>query len=175
MRPQLVNTDMETPWEEIHVSRWTEFDTIVKGLRHREWLFRGHHSSEYRLETSLYRLFQDLQPILVAHYGSPRTFAKDKHEKLLIKRFQANAHLHTLHLPQVRETLEWLAIMQHHGAPTRLLDVTLSPHIATYFALDSGHGDSAVFAFNHARLKAIDEDVFEGKKLVVPVKQTVPY
>jgi hypothetical protein len=38
--------------------------------------------------------------------------------------------------------------MQHHGAPTRLLDFTYSIYVATYFATEAADGDSAVWAFD---------------------------
>ena len=36
--------------------------------------------------------------------------------------------------------------MQHHGAPTRLLDFTYSPYVASYFALENTRSDCAVWA-----------------------------
>jgi hypothetical protein len=48
--------------------------------------------------------------------------------------------------PAEDETLEWLALMQHHGAPTRLLDFTWSPYVAAFFALERATADAAIWA-----------------------------
>ena len=42
--------------------------------------------------------------------------------------------------------------MQHYGAPTRLLDWTLSPWVAAYFAVSDLQDDGEIWAFNQAQL-----------------------
>lgn len=59
--------------------------------------------------------------------------------------------------------------MQHYGAPTRILDVTLSPHIATYFAMESGYKDSVIFAFDHVALTLKGEDSKDMRREILSV------
>ena len=45
--------------------------------------------------------------------------------------------------------IDLLALLQHYGIPTRLLDVTLNPLVALYFATSNNKEDGEVFAFKY--------------------------
>lgn len=69
-------------------------------------------------------------------------------EVKLVREFARKAHLHLApsELPAPDDTLEWLSLMQHHGAPTRLVDWTYSLPVALFFA----HGVVVEAVLDHA-------------------------
>lgn len=87
------------------------------------WVFRGHNCSSYELEPSIER----------AAKGKGEWAAL---ESMVLDEFQAKARMH-MDLSDWRsnDRLSWLALMQHYGIPTRLLDFTYSPYVALYFAI----------------------------------------
>jgi hypothetical protein len=53
--------------------------------------------------------------------------------------------------------------MQHHGAPTRLLDFSWSPYVAAFFALEAATKDSAVWAVNSGDMKSYAFGPYTGE------------
>jgi FRG domain-containing protein len=95
------------------------------GQDKQNYIYRGQPSG-FPLTTSLERACAD--------FGIDLSTALSL-ERQLLREFKRRAHHYLQHVPGEGNTIEWLALMQHHGAPSRLLDWTYSLPVATYFAL----------------------------------------
>jgi len=109
-------------WTEQIVWSCTDQDLALES----PW-FRGVASSDFKLTPSLYR----------SEVGKEITSDAD-----------LRAEFKRRGLPLVaerppRDDWEWYFLMQHYGAPTRLLDWTDSALVALYFAITSSGGDGA--------------------------------
>jgi len=115
---------------------------ILRSFHEAGYLFRGHEDVDYRLVTTIDR-----------HGGN----FKWQRERFLMREFSRRVH-HYLPLESIpNTTLELLALMQHYGAPTRLLDFTKSPFIALYFAVKDVlmDKDAAVWALMPHNIRTI--------------------
>ena len=94
------------------------------GLGETSWIFRGSKSSQYRLEPKVER-----------QRGCNLEWPALESKILLEFRSRARMFFNASEVPEPSDRLGWLALMQHYGIATRLLDFTFSPYVALYFAL----------------------------------------
>lgn len=121
----------------IPLSRWSEFVEHADALE--GWAFRGHVDASWPLFPSLTRRLQQF---------SPEQRLWPLREVRAMRVFRRKAHIHLADRSALDDDLRCLALMQHHGAATRLLDFTKSPFVAAFFALESADMDVAVYALN---------------------------
>ncbi|MCW7539449.1 FRG domain-containing protein [Aquabacterium sp. A7-Y] len=121
--------------ETIFIDKWDDYVHIVRELD--GWAFRGQQRTEWPLYSSLSRHLLSFVP---------DTSLWRSREERAIRIFRRKAHNYISDARSLDDELRCLAMIQHHGGPTRLLDFTKSPFVAAFFALEAASGDSAVFA-----------------------------
>jgi len=127
------------PYEVLRLESWADFLQAVTDSPYSDWAFRGQADERWPLESKLSRYFSSFRVDL-------RMWSEQ--EERILRIFKRKAHLFLNTPPDADDEFQWLALMQHHGAPTRLLDFTWSPYVAAFFALEEATGDAAVWALN---------------------------
>jgi len=132
-------------YKQYRLESWDAFLKIISDPPYSNWAFRGHRKVEWPLASALSRYFR-------AFRIDPRAWSNQ--EGRILRIFKRKAHQFLAQPPAHDDDFQWLALMQHHGAPTRLLDFTWSPYVAAFFALERATGDAAVWALNPADISA---------------------
>ena len=118
----------------ITVDHFDKFEEAICKMEYRYWVFRGHGNIDWRIEPTLARYYR-------SHQHNIKTASFYPREGDSVEKFRKSAHLYLHHLPADKDWLSWLAVMQHFGAPTRLIDFTFSPYAALFFALEKSTSD----------------------------------
>jgi hypothetical protein len=121
---------------EKEIKTWEDFLRLPH-LSEDTWIYRG-QSEDWPLKTSLERA---CERSIIELKDAPSL------ERSLVTNFRRRYDGHDQQFV-LSDTLYCLALMQHHGAPTRLLDWTYSPYVAFYFALEFSFGSSVVWCVN---------------------------
>ncbi len=155
--------------DEVRINNWNELNEHLyagawqeaMGRFRSPFAFRGMSHVERDLTSSLIRL----------------GVSYEKQEGHMLRNFRKYAHPDN---PFTDSIWNWLALAQHHGLPTRLLDWTYSPFVAMHFATDeftNAQADSVIWRIDFVSanrllpdgLKAILEeegaDVFTAEML----------
>ena len=127
------------PFAEFRLSSWEQFLERITDSPYSNWAFRGQREQQWPLFSGLSRYLRSFQV-------DPRAWPDQ--EARILRIFKRKAHQFLTPRPEPGDDLQWLALMQHHGAPTRLLDFTWSPYVAAFFALERATGEAAVWALN---------------------------
>ena len=129
--------------EEIRVASWSELQEALYadswhadlGRFRSDFAYRGRNDAAEDLATSLLRLGGDARAV----------------ESHLLRNFRKYARSEAVPADSI---WNWLALAQHHGLPTRLLDWTYSPYVALHFVtanLDRYDEDGVVWCADYVQ------------------------
>jgi hypothetical protein len=141
--------------ERIRICSYTAFlSVITTRFDTQQWAFRGQSNADWDLSPSLERALQakrELQKVSII---------EEAEESDLLTQFKRRASHYLSDTPAEDDDLEWLALMQHHGAPTRLLDWTRSPYVGLFFAIEEAElgQPAALWAVHTGALERDAED-----------------
>jgi hypothetical protein len=151
-----MSTAESIPYSVHRVESWDEYLRLITDSPYENWAFRGQRDATRPL-------FSLLSRYLLEHRIARPVWAAQ--EERILRIFKRKAVNFLDHVPERDDDLQWLALMQDHGAPTRLLDFTWSPYVAAFFALHNATTEAAIWACNPfeigniKRVKKMDPEI----------------
>lgn len=147
--------------------------------------FRGESSNKYKLLPSIFR-DQIQKKWNIKSYDLQTDYGQIQLERDILLEFYENANRHGLAIPDVKDKLQkelnyWpdkdiiplIALAQHYGTPTRLLDWSYDYKVALYFAA-IGACKKKKTQKDYMILWALKKNAFENSREEDVLQKTVP-
>lgn len=145
------------------VDSWAGLAHLIEKCSTGEWIFRGVTDCEHRLIPKIGRPESRKDPAT----GKPIPYSRNN-ERIMLEEFERTARPYFSIEPH--GMLELMAIGQHHGLPTRLLDWSESPLVAASFAAEragTGKNPPAIYAAKGIPVLQGTEDPFKVKTVSI--------
>lgn len=126
---------------EIEISEWNDFFKIDESFI-KNYIFRGQSDKNWILSSSLERLLNRLHPDFIDNYLVP------SQENEMLNEFKWKSKLFNINSIDESNNIEWLSLMQHYGAATRLIDFTDSFYISLFMAVFESSTDATIWCIN---------------------------
>jgi hypothetical protein len=163
--PELTTPGAYFERHEVVVDSFDELNTSIALLTQKNprlrLVWRGQQRAEWGMHNGLYRALMSRNGVIAPEMTPddaqpyPEEDEVREAEKRILDIARSRWRFDNI------SALELFARIQHHGAPTRLIDVTRNPYIAAWFAVEQSDAhdqhDARLFAISTAPLLQLDE------------------
>ncbi len=120
---------------------------LVNDMENLNYYFRGQADASWRLSSTMERA--------CGLFNGRLRSGIEPNEKKILQEFREYAKNNPGRYPKCNldDDLECLAVLQHHGTPTRLIDFTESFLTALFFAMENASNIAAVWCLNHDKMQ----------------------
>lgn len=158
---------------EIYCESWRGFSNLINSylFEFAGYVYRGHSSKDWELLPTLDRLVESEDSWVSAEEPCVRQWHLDNFKYSVRGRRGTNP-------PKLEQETDWWALGQHYGLATPLLDWTLSPFVAAFFAFEEASVELSehcvVYALSKPSVMEKNSELSEQSDIDEPIHFVTP-